>query len=56
MANGPARDDDDISILIRAAAVSTGQGIKKYYLFRIAAKPATNGRRFRCFGLSQKNA
>ncbi|MCM2432538.1 hypothetical protein RMS29_012280 [Agrobacterium rosae] len=38
MANGFARDDDDISILIRAAAVSTGQRIKKYYLFRIAAK------------------
>ncbi|MGV1873553.1 hypothetical protein [Agrobacterium rosae] len=33
MANGFARDDDDISILIRAAAVSTGQRIKSIIYF-----------------------
>jgi hypothetical protein len=33
-----ARDDDDISILIRVAQVSTGHSVKKYYLFRNATK------------------
>ncbi|WP_159442791.1 hypothetical protein [Agrobacterium rosae] len=55
MANGFARDDDDISILIRVAAVSTGQPIKKYYLFRNAAKPAV-GAAGRLIVQSQKNA